>query len=247
MYYGRNFDWSFSPALLLFTDPPEGYAAVSMVDIAYLGFGNARAGTLTELPLEERQTLLTAPFLPFDGMNERGLVVGMAAVPGGQGPPDPRKPTIGSLEVIRELLDRAADVDEAIPILQSYNLDMEGGPPIHYLVADPSGRAALVEFYQGEMVVIPNEQRWHLATNFLLAAAGASPAGACWRYDRLSQRLTEAGGRLTAPEGMDLLAEVSQENTQWSVVYGMHTGEVRVTMGRRYEQVYTIPFSLWSD
>jgi hypothetical protein len=25
MFYGRNFDWRYSPALLLFTDPPEGY------------------------------------------------------------------------------------------------------------------------------------------------------------------------------------------------------------------------------
>jgi len=34
--YGRNFDWQYSPALLLFTDPPDGYASVSMVDLAYL-------------------------------------------------------------------------------------------------------------------------------------------------------------------------------------------------------------------
>ena len=38
MLYGRNFDWRHSPALLLFADPPDGYASVSMVDIAYLGF-----------------------------------------------------------------------------------------------------------------------------------------------------------------------------------------------------------------
>ena len=38
--FGRNFDWRYSPALLLFTDRPAagGYASVSMVDIAYLGF-----------------------------------------------------------------------------------------------------------------------------------------------------------------------------------------------------------------
>ena len=36
LLYGRNFDWEFSPALLVFTDPPDGYASVSMVDMAYL-------------------------------------------------------------------------------------------------------------------------------------------------------------------------------------------------------------------
>ncbi len=43
MLFGRNFDWDFSPALLLFTDPSDGYASVSMVDIAYLGYEEERA------------------------------------------------------------------------------------------------------------------------------------------------------------------------------------------------------------
>ena len=37
MLLGRNFDWYEHPALILFTDPPDGYASVSMVDISYLG------------------------------------------------------------------------------------------------------------------------------------------------------------------------------------------------------------------
>jgi len=104
MLYGRNFDWEFSPAVLLFTHPENGYASVSMVDIAYLGFNNDKAGDLVNLSLEERTPLLSAPFLPFDGMNEHGLVVGMAAVPPGHMPSDPEKTTIDSLLVMREVL-----------------------------------------------------------------------------------------------------------------------------------------------
>jgi len=127
--YGRNFDWEYSPAVLLFTNPPDGHASVSMVDIAYLGFGAAKAEELTDSPLVERRGLLNAPFLPFDGMNERGLAVGMAAVPPGQMRPDPHKESIGSLMVIRRILDHASTVDEAVAMLQSYNIDMRGGPP----------------------------------------------------------------------------------------------------------------------
>lgn len=127
--YGRNFDWEYSPAVLLFTDPPDGYASVSMVDIAYFGFGGAKAGTVTDLPLIERRALLDAPFLPFDGLNEHGLAIGMAAVQPGQMRPDPNKETIGSLMVIRKMLDGASNVDEAVAIMQSHNVDMEGGPP----------------------------------------------------------------------------------------------------------------------
>jgi len=133
MQFGRNFDWDYSPALLLFTQPKDGYASVSMVDITYLGFGDARAHGLTELPLKERGALLDAPYLPFDGMNEHGLAVGMAAVPSGEMKSNPSKETIGSLMVIRNMLDYAWNVDEAIAILGSYNIDFEGGLAIHYL------------------------------------------------------------------------------------------------------------------
>jgi len=234
MQFGRNFDWEYSPALLLFTQPQDGYASVSMVDIAYLGFGGARAHGLNELPIKERGELLDAPYLPFDGMNEHGLAVGMAAVSSGEMKSNPSKETIGSLMVIRNMLDYARNVDEAIAILGSYNIDFEGGPAIHYLIADPSGRAALVEFYQGEMIVIPNKEPWHQATNFLRAGTGESPEGRCWRYDRISERLSASRGKLTAQEAMELLADVSQEETQWSIVYGISESGVNVVMGRNY-------------
>lgn len=142
------------------------------------------------------------------------------------------------------MLDQASNVDEALAILQSYNIDFEGGPPLHYLIADTSGRSVLVEFYQGEMVIIPNETPWHLATNFLRASAGESAEGECWRYDKLSQHLTEAEGQLTVQDAMDLLAEVSQEGTQWSVVYGMSSGGVHVSMGQKYDNVHTFFLNL---
>ncbi len=244
MLYGRNFDWEYSPAVLLFTDPPDGYASVSMVDIAYLGFRRGRAGTLCDLPIIERRALLDAPFMPFDGMNEHGLVVGMAAVPPGQMRPNPDKETIGSLMVIRRILDHASHINEALALFENYNISMQGGPPIHYLIAASSGRSVLVEFYQGEMVVIPNESPWHLATNFLCASVGKSPKGKCWRYDSISSELITAGGRMTTEKAMELLGKVSQADTQWSVVYGVSTGNVTVAMGRKYDNLHTFPLSL---
>jgi len=242
--YGRNFDWQYSPALLLFTDPPNGYASVSVVDIAYLGYRGDQAGELAKRSLVDRGSLLIAPMLPFDGMNEHGLAIGMAAVPPGGMRPDPSKNTIDSLMVIREILDHARNVDEALAILGNYNIDMGAGPPLHYLVADASGQAVLVEFYQGQLHVIPNQTSWHLATNFLRAAAGDSPQGKCWRYDTIAGRLSEAEGRITPIAAMTLLADVSQGNTQWSVVYEMGGGDVEVAMGRAYDRVHTFHLDL---
>jgi hypothetical protein len=245
MLYGRNFDWRYSPAVLLFTDPPDGYASVSMVDIAYLGFDDEVVRRLTDLRLAERQALLDTPFMPFDGMNEEGLVIGMAAVSESEVPHDAGKERLDSLGVIREMLDHARNVDEAVGILQSYNIDWSGGPPLHYLLADASGRAMLVEFYRGEMVLLPGEgapaSGWHLATNFLRSSVGESAAGVCSRYDCISRQLSRTEGRLAVHDAFDLLASVSQGSTQWSVVYEINSREVNVAMGRRFSGLYTFP------
>lgn len=237
--YGRNFDWEHSPALLLFTNEPGAMASVTMVDIAYLGFVGERADVLLDLPLDELEPLLDAPFLPFDGMNEAGLTVGMAAVPAGNMPIDPEKETIGSLRVMREILDFADTLEEALEILRTYNIDMQGGPALHYLVVDRFGDAALVEFYEGEMVVIPNDGPWHQATNFLRSAVGGSPEGVCWRHDAISEQLEQSGGRISVEDAFGLLERVSQVGTQWSVVYEMKGHRVHVVMGRHYDNVHT--------
>ena len=230
---GRNFDWQFSPALLLFTDPADGYASVSMVDIEYLGFEGEHSRNLTDLPLEERRALLDAPSLPFDGMNERGLAVGMAAIPREEMPYDPQKRTIDQLEVIREILDHAGTVDEAIGIMGNYNIDM-GSVPIHYLIASASGESAVVEFHQGEMVVFRNDTPWQVATNFLLASTNGNVQGQCWRFDLISQRLLDLGGQISPQDSIRLLEEVSQDHTQWSILYHMTGRDIDIVMGRDY-------------
>ena len=242
MLFGRNFDWDFSPGLMLFTDPDEGYASVSMVDLYYLGYGHEQAYGLTDLPLADLAGLLDAPYLPFDGMNEAGLAVGMAAVPDGGMVPDPDKETVDSLMVIRKILDGAATIEEAEEIIRAYNIDWGGGPPLHYLVAEASGRSALIEFSRGEILLLENQTPWQAATNFLVSETWTDPATHCWRYGVITEQLESSGGRVGAREAMDLLEDVSQESTQWSVVYHISAGEVQIVMGRDYQSVHQFEF-----
>ena len=230
---GRNFDWSNRPTLLLFTHPPHGYDSVSMVDISYLGFGTGKPSW------SDRLRLLDAPYLPFDGMNERGLAVGMMAVPSAQAGRDSRKATIDSLAAIRLLLDKAQSVDEALSLFGAYNIDWGSGPALHYLVADSQGNSAVVEFIDGQMEVLPGVQPWQVATNFVLS--GHSPESArfqCDRYATAYETLEQTQGRVSHEEAMALLEDVSQPTTMWSVVYDMSSGQIVVTMGRNYAQVH---------
>ncbi len=76
---------------------------------------------------------------------------------------------------------------------------------------------------------------------------GEAAEGRCWRYDKISQRLTEAEGQLAVQDALDLLADVAQGSTQWSVVYGMSTGDVNVVIGQKYDNVHTFPLSLTGE
>jgi Linear amide C-N hydrolases, choloylglycine hydrolase family len=234
--FGRNFDWDDHPALVLFTDPSDGYAAVSMVDISYLGFDHHNLDDLDTLA--GRAPLLRAPLLPFDGMNEHGLTVGMAAVDPSPFPSDPRKPTIGSLRIIRVLLDRARTTQEALDLIAGYNIDFSGGPPIHYLIADRTGHAAVVEYKDGAMQIVRNDRPWLAATNFYLAGASPDLRRQDERYAALDSALHSASGVLSAQEAMDLLGAVAQHHTRWSVVYDLSTGDIQLAMAKRYDQLH---------
>jgi hypothetical protein len=230
--FGRSFDWYDRASLLLFTHPRQGYASVSMVDIAYLGFRSKGPSLL------ERGKLLSTPYWPFDGLNERGLAVGMMAVPSAAPSQDPEKTTIGSLLAMRLVLDYCANVEEAIALLDHYNIDFRGGPPLHYLVADAAGNSAVLEFVDGQMNVLRATEPWQVATNFALSGTSFAPDQApCARYQAAYDALSRAGGRISQEEAMAILERVSQQTTMWSVAYNMTSGEVRCAMGRRYDQV----------
>jgi hypothetical protein len=239
---GRNFDWRNRPTLLLFTEPDDGYASASMVDLSYLGFD-------AEDPAwYQRLRLFDAPFLPFDGMNEAGLAVGMMAVSHAEPGHDPERITLDSLQIIRLLLDRAGTVDEALALLRTHNVTFLEGPPLHYLITDAGGHSVVVEYLDGGLSVLRNEQSWQVATNFLLSGLDPVAAGAqCPRYREAWRTLEVAEGSISPPEAMGLLERVSQLNTMWSVVYEITSGGVSVAMGRDYDQVYEFQLRAGAD
>jgi penicillin V acylase-like amidase (Ntn superfamily) len=79
--------------------------------------------------------------MPFDGMNSRGLVIGMAAVPFSDLPSDPELVTVDSLAIMRRILDQASDVESAVDILSNIKPSWGGGPALHYMISDSSGRS----------------------------------------------------------------------------------------------------------
>lgn len=247
LLFGRNFDYWESPALLLYTDPPDGYASISMVDLSITGIGPENFQDLKIKSIPERDLLLV------DGMNEYGVAIGFASVPGDRTAYDGPKPTINSFAIMREVLDHARDVDEAVAIFTGFNIDFTGGM-LHYLIADSTGHAVLIEYVDGEMIVQPNDGPWSAATNNLIATVPEETRKTlCWRYKTISEYLTSAGGKLFPMEAMDLLSGVSvgkytpgTPRTQWSAVYEISTGDFLVAMRGQYDDVHTFHLEMAS-
>ena len=230
LLFGRNFDFPSNPALLLWTSPMGGYKSVSMVDLGYFGY------SLENHPLDTTG-LEETPYIPFDGMNEKGLVVAMAAIPYADAPESADKVSIGEIAVIRLLLDYAANVDAAVELLSEYNVEMTT-PPIHYLIADPSGESVIIEFLDGEM-----KQYWsnepQIMTNFLVTGVSLPEDSPCQRYDSVYSGIMDNEESMSVEYAFTLLETSSQSNTIWSTVYDMQNLTVHVAMGRDYSDIYS--------
>ncbi len=239
---GRNFDWDANPALLLHTDPPGGPATVSLVDISYLGYDRAHLADL-DTPAG-RRGLLRAPLLPFDGMNSHGLMVGMAADEAAVAARRPDRTVVGSVRVMRLVLDRARTVRDAVAVLDRYDLDFSGGPPLHYLVADRTGASAIVEFVGGRMRVFPRgPQPWQVMVNFQQATSTPASRQADRRWREATARLAAAAGRLDPRAALTLLRDVRQGHTQWSVAYDLRGRRALLVTSQDYGTVreVTVP------
>jgi hypothetical protein len=233
--FGRNFDWWHRASLLLYASPPNALASLSMVDLYYLDFVDPVS--LDELRSARDRVAQRAPYMPFDGVNEKGVAMGLMAVPSAEPPLDPGKVSLYDLALIRLVLDYAVDASHAVELLGGYNYRVTS-TPVHFLIADRNGTAALVEYVEGQMRVTRTADPFMVATNFVVFGSQAPISTGCPRYNRAYATLSARNGVLSRAEALDLLAAVSQEITMWSAVYDLTGPGVDVVPGRRYGNAY---------
>lgn len=238
----RNYDWYSQSGVLVFTHPSDGYAAISMVDIRGIGYNTG--GNLLELSPEKRKALLLVPYCPVDGMNECGLAVGTMMVPGTGQSKDPNKVTIEGGAAIRLMLDYAKNVDEAIALLEKYNINMDI-IAVHYLVCDAAGNSVVIEFLDGKMQVLRSEKPWQTSANFLLTTQTHEGFGQD-RYKIIEDFLERKQGTVNESEAMNLLSQAAQHggiSTLWSVVYNLSSGDIQLVKDTDYTKVHNFKIS----
>lgn len=247
--FAQNFDFRYAPALQIFTTLQNGYRSVSTVNLSFVGY---HKDNLPDSGLSPKAFLmLAAPYMPFDGMNEKGLAISLMALPESDAPFDEDKITLNNTASIRLVLDKAATVDEAIDLLSQYNIYFSGGVDCHFLIGDASGDSALVEYWDGDMKVTRGEGGCHVASNFIAYDGVNIGEGynEMERYETVRSHLEENNHQISTDEAVDLLSQVGifveetqEDRLQWSVIYRLEDLSGEIFAGRNTEN--RIPFSL---
>lgn len=245
--FARNYDYMDSPGMTVWTHPKDGYASVSTVSLYFFGYGGS---FLPEDLLTSLLTLL-APYIPVDGMNEKGLSIGVLELETPETFQQTEKKDITTTAVIRHVLDHAATVDEAIAIFNEFDMhDFLGvGCTYHYQIADASGDTAIIEYANGETTVLrPDESETLVATNFWLSEGVDDPEGVGYdRYETAKSMLMENNYIVTEEEAMNILDATHLENadlhgyicsTLWSIVFNNTDKTFTVCAMYDFDNVY---------
>ena len=220
-YFGRNYDWTECSAMIVHTRPKNGYESVSTCCLDFLGFGD---GYTPDASIMERMQSIAAIYVPLDGMNSEGLMVAdLMAGDNEETHQQTGKTALTTTTAIRLLLDKAANVDEAIALLRQYDMNSSIGSAHHFSIADAQGKSVVVEYVNGEMLVTETK----VVTNHYLSDCekqGVGSEQSHKRYDTLAAHT----GPADADEVRDLLESVAQKNypqmadscekTMWSIV-----------------------------
>lgn len=242
----RNYDFTYTPVMQVFTAPDNGFASVSTVELDFMGYTEANLPSGVNLA---SLFALGAPYMPWDGMNEKGLAIALLAVPEAEGPQDDDKITLGTTTIIRLVLDKASTVGEAVELMMQYNIYFSEGICCHFLIADASGESVLVEYWDGALRTVRTTEDFQVASNFIAwnglnIGEGFSEFE---RYETVRSRIEENGCWLSEQQVIDLLTEVGiyydgTDKLQWTVIYNLTTRTGKIFAHRNTENI--IDFSL---
>ncbi len=237
--FGRNFDWNTCNAMIIQSQPENGYHSISTVNMDFISMSGIR---LSALP--DNIQALAALYAPLDGLNEKGLAVSVNMIQDSETiEQNTDKPDITTTTAIRLLLDKAANVEEAIELLSSYDMHASFGYMVHFAIADRTGNSVAVEYVNNEMVVTKTPA----VTNFYLAEGEKNGIGTHQsheRYEILINRLNDSE-TMEMNDVRDSLDSVSKDNfgefesTEWSIVMNQSTGEVQYYHRENYNTAYT--------
>lgn len=247
---GRNYDFKRdTSAMLVYCTPKDGYKSVALAALDNI------SANQPDISMAKKLACLTAPFICLDGMNERGVSIAVLTLDSEPVNQDTGKQKIFTTLAIRLVLDRAATTQEAVELLDSYDMFATSGRDYHFFVTDAGGDSRVIE-YDPEQEGRP--LRWTAMpaiTNFYGCYAdrvqpnqrnGIYGHGK-ERYDAIMEVLArrDPDGNIPADTAWQALQAAAQDpspndvtsNTQWSLVYDDTGLTAQIVIRRKWGDV----------
>lgn len=221
--FGRNYDWITGNGMVMVN-------ARNMVKTSFMpGDGKSISwisdyGSITFNQFGKE--------FPHGGMNEKGLVVELMWLNETSYPAADNRAPLNELQWIQYQLDNCATIEDVMATDKQVRINRISAAPLHYLVADASGKAATIEFINGKMVVHQGPAlTYPVLTNTIYENAVREMNTKKTGYDNSVQRFATACNMIqqfkTTESGNDpveyafnILDKVSQKRyTKWRIVY----------------------------
>lgn len=212
---GRNFDWSKDNG-----------------QINFIPANKNNNGFLT--------VSLDNPYMPYEGMNDKGLFIAISAVPNTETTVNIFKPIRKSLEIIKVVLEKSSNLDEAIKQFKKYSIafgQFLGNPLVHFKIVQKDGQSIIIEFVNNKMVVIKDKSKImtnHYISNIKIKSDSKTSHK---RYKIISNYQNKTN---TIKSIFEALNKAKDTDTVWSNVYNLANQEIYI----KYKNNKIVKFNL---
>ena len=241
---GRNFDFPSATAVIMHAIPTRGYESITTFNVEFYGFSK----DFKPEGFKNQYVCLTGLFVALDGINEKGLAIAdLMAGDTIQTHQRTSKPDLTTTGAISYMLKNAANVGEALQLLEGIDMHSDIGSAHHYAIADASGRSVVVEYVDHKMVVTESPA---LANHYLCEQklnVGLKEGDD--RYDRLCQRYSQTGGVMSEQQLTEAIKDVSQPQrdgflgTAWTMVMDLKHPSVTYYSRRHFNKPFRFDLS----
>lgn len=236
LVFGKNYDWSIS----------FGYVFVNKKNVEKIAFISngapakwiSKYGSVTFNQFGRE--------FPSGGMNEAGLVIELMWLEGTKYPePDDRPLVGGTLSWIQYQLDNSQTIEDVVASDKNIRIS-QNSVPIHYLIADKTGKCMSVEFLDGKMVYHTLEtmpyktltnDTYEKSVEYLKRYEGfggnepikseKSSLGRFVTACSMVKSYKPEPGKTAVDYGFEILKTVDQgDYTQWSIIYDIKNAVV---------------------
>lgn len=243
LVFGRNYDWVSGNGMLVVN--ARGVQKTSLV--ADTEKGVSWTSTYGSISFNQ-----FGKEFPHGGMNEKGLVIELMWLEGTSYPEKDDRGALNELQWIQYQLDNCSTVEEVIATDKYIRIEKENATPLHFLVADASGRAATIEFINGKMVAhTGNDLTYPVLTNTKYADAVKEVkqntsssfddnslqrfATACNLVKHFQETESKYG---IVDYAFDILDEVAQGDfTKWKVVYDISNKKIHFSAAGKKKEL----------